>query len=91
LEAILGLAEAPGAGKKSSEWEGIMTPLTFGRFRIERDDDNEFPYSLYDENDIELGVWKDAESARFDIDNSPLGEEITLDEWQALWDWVEPQ
>jgi aryl carrier-like protein len=66
-----------------------MESLFFGRFRLEYDPDDDLPVQLFDDCDEMLDWWGDLQEARMDIDYSPIGEEITLEEWQSLWDFVE--
>jgi hypothetical protein len=61
----------------------------FGRFKIEYDPEKVLPVILYDETEEIINCWNDLYSARMDIDYSPVGEEITLEQWQEFWDWVE--
>jgi len=63
--------------------------LQFGRFEITYDPSGDLPVTLYDDQDGLIDWWDDPQAARLDIDNSPVGEEITLEQWQALWDWVQ--
>lgn len=66
-----------------------MKSYTFGRFRIEYDLNEYFPVILYDETREMLGWWDDLYEARMGIDYSQVGDEITLEQWQGLWDWIE--
>ncbi len=56
---------------------------------IEYDPDEDLPVTLYDDSDEMIDWWDDLFEARMDIDYSPVGEEITLEQWQGLWDWIE--
>jgi len=62
--------------------------LEFGRFRIEYEPDEDYSVSLYDEDDECIDFWDDPEIALIDIDISPVGEEITLEQWQSVWDFL---
>lgn len=66
-----------------------MESHSFGRFLIEYDIDEDLPVILYDETGEIIDQWDNLSEARLDIDYSPIGEEITLEQWQGLWDWVE--
>ena len=66
-----------------------MQSHNFGRFEIEYDPLGGLPVTLYDETGEMIDWWDDLFEARMDIDYSPVGEEITLEQWQGLWDWIE--
>ena len=65
-----------------------MEELRFNRFRISYDPSDDYPVSLFDDDEC-INQWVDPYEARMDIDYSPVGDEITIEEWQSLWDWVE--
>jgi hypothetical protein len=35
-----------------------------------------------------LGMWSDTGTMLMDIDYGPVGEEISLEDWQKVWDWA---
>jgi hypothetical protein len=63
--------------------------LQIGKYKIEYDPTDELTICLYDDHDDLIDWWTDKYDARLDVDNSPVGEEITLAQWQLLWDWIE--
>ena len=65
-----------------------MESLEFGRFIIEYDPEDDWAVYLFDEDLEVIDYWDDPYEARFDIDIN-FGGELTLDQWQSLWDWVE--
>jgi len=63
--------------------------VRFGRYKLEYTPGEPYPFSLFIVNGDEfLDCWDDLYQARMDIDYSPVGEEISLEEHKKLWDWV---
>ena len=52
-----------------------------GIFALERLD-------IGDGGDECLGMWDDIDAMLMDIDYGPVGYKITLEDWQAVWDWA---
>jgi len=65
-----------------------------GRWRIEYDPNDDLAaFILYDE-DGRIDYWDNHEAMLMDVDYSPVGDAISLADWQRLWDWahaVDPQ
>ena len=68
-----------------------MVEHKFGRFLLKYDPEDVLPVRLYDETYDMIDWWDDLLESRMDIEHSPVGDEITIEQWQGLWDWVENQ
>ena len=65
-----------------------MPELKIGKYLLDYDPSEDPSVTLWDDDEL-VDWWNDLEEARLDIDNSLVGEEITLEQWQSLWDFVE--
>ena len=69
-----------------------MADLIFGNGKYEllyEPENEDGIFNLFgDGGDECIGMWDDIDTMLMDIDYGPIGEEITLEDWQAVWDWA---